>query len=235
MYHYFHPTEPGRWTVTTPVLDAQLQWLIGNDYKIERLRTIVDGLRNSPSTLSSHTLAITVDDGDISVYTEMFPLLKRYQVPVTLFVYPSAISTTGFVTWDQLREMVESGLVDVESHSLSHPSFRDERARRTPSEFSELLDRELTQPRKILSEKYGRDVDLLAWPHGVHDQEMRDAAFRAGYKAAFDVKHRPGLDANLLAIPRVNIAQRHRDNRLGVRLALSPQIVPTRDGWSIAS
>lgn len=55
----------------------------------------------------------------------MFPLLKKYQIPATLFIYPSAISNASYaLTWDQLKEMKETGLIDVQSHTFWHPNFR---------------------------------------------------------------------------------------------------------------
>jgi peptidoglycan/xylan/chitin deacetylase (PgdA/CDA1 family) len=38
-------------------------------------------------TLPTRSVVITVDDGHRSVYTHMFPLVKQYRVPVTLFVH----------------------------------------------------------------------------------------------------------------------------------------------------
>jgi peptidoglycan/xylan/chitin deacetylase (PgdA/CDA1 family) len=36
---------------------------------------------------------ITVDDGDISVYTHLFPLVKKYKIPISIYVSPMAIKT----------------------------------------------------------------------------------------------------------------------------------------------
>jgi peptidoglycan/xylan/chitin deacetylase (PgdA/CDA1 family) len=41
-------------------------------------------------------VAITVDDGHLSVYTELYPLILKHRPPVTLFIYPSAISNASY-------------------------------------------------------------------------------------------------------------------------------------------
>jgi peptidoglycan/xylan/chitin deacetylase (PgdA/CDA1 family) len=235
MYHYFHPENAGTWTVTTPTLSSQLLWLAAHHYTIQPLREVVSGLQSSPATVIPHAVAITVDDGEASVYTEMFPLIKRFRIPVTLFVYTSVISSASkFLTWDQLREMVDSGLVDVQSHTLTHPWFQKERERRSRDDFCAFLDAELRQSREILGKRLGVNADLLAWPYGIHDAELEAAASQAGYVAAFGVKYRPECATNPFALPRVNIAERHRGNRLGVRLARAGQIVSDGSRWLAA-
>ncbi|MCH6236770.1 polysaccharide deacetylase family protein [Cognataquiflexum rubidum] len=34
---------------------------------------------------------ITVDDGDISVYTHLFPIIKKYQIPISIYVSPLCV------------------------------------------------------------------------------------------------------------------------------------------------
>jgi Polysaccharide deacetylase len=49
---------------------------------------------------------------------------------VTLFVYPSAVSNAAYaLTWEQLRELQATGLVDIQSHTYWHPNFREEKRR----------------------------------------------------------------------------------------------------------
>lgn len=43
---------------------------------------------------------ITVDDGDISVYTHLFPLIKKYRVPISIYVSPITV-LTGRNFWFQ--------------------------------------------------------------------------------------------------------------------------------------
>jgi peptidoglycan/xylan/chitin deacetylase (PgdA/CDA1 family) len=67
------------------------------------LRELTDyylGKRQAPQP---HSVVITVDDGHISVYRDVFPLVRKCRIPVTLFIYPSAISNAPYaMTWVQL-------------------------------------------------------------------------------------------------------------------------------------
>ncbi len=230
MYHCFHPDAPAKWTVTTPVLEKQLQWLKRRNYSVKTLKSVLAGLEQGSA--ERHAVAITVDDGDRSVYTEMFPLIRDYRIPVTLFVYPSAISVAPeALSWAQLETMLASGLVDVQSHSLTHPSFREERARRRLTDFMAFAAHELRESRAMLADRLGVTADVLAWPHGVHNRLLENMAEDAGYTAAFSVKGDAKKPSNRFAIPRVNVAERHRGNRFDLHLSLSPQLRADAGGW----
>ncbi len=98
VYHRFGPTVVDGMTVTTPVLEEQLAWLRDHDYRIVPLRSLVDALEDAASPLPAHAVAITTDDGHRSVHSEMLPLIRRYRFPVTLFIYPSAISNASWAS-----------------------------------------------------------------------------------------------------------------------------------------
>src|SRR5258707_1322168 len=109
LYHRFDPHLAATpWTMVTGAFQEQLNWLGENDYRIVTLRSAVHRrLAKSPMS-GSREIAVSIDDGDATVYTEMFPIIKTHRIPVTLFVFPYAISRSAdAVTWDQLKEMVE--------------------------------------------------------------------------------------------------------------------------------
>jgi peptidoglycan/xylan/chitin deacetylase (PgdA/CDA1 family) len=139
-----------------------------------------------------------VDDGHRSVYTVLYPIIKQRRIPVTLFIYPSAISNSRYgLTWNQLKEMQASGLVDIQSHTYWHPNFRKEKGRRTPADYAAFVDSQLTRSRDELDKKLDIHVDLLAWPYGIFDSDLDAAAQHSGYRAAFGYAGgvaRPGDD-----------------------------------------
>ncbi len=227
LYHRFHPTEPGSTTVTTPVFEEQLAWLAEHHYAVVRLGFVVDALRGG-RPLEPNTVAITVDDGRRSQYTEMFPILQRTHTPVTLFVYTNAISyEPDALTWEEIGEMLKSGLVDVQSHTCSHPQFEKERARRSPADFEAFVTTELTKSKKTLEDRLHRPVDLLAWPYGVFDSALERAAAGAGYVAAFSVEgHLARVGDNLYSVPRIVVSDRDRGERLATLLDGGAKIDP---------
>ena len=63
---------------------------------------------------------LTFDDGYDDNYTELFPLLQKYNAKATIFVIPKAIGTPHKMTAEQVRELSRSGLVSIQSHTYSH-------------------------------------------------------------------------------------------------------------------
>ncbi|WP_264713373.1 polysaccharide deacetylase family protein [Limobrevibacterium gyesilva] len=224
-YHRFDPQAARSATVvTTPVLEAQLAWLAARHYRVVPLPAVVAALRGDGPVIDGPAVAITVDDGFRSVYTEMFPLIRRDRIAVTLFINPPAISSGhAYLTWAQIDEMRQSGLVAVQPHTLSHPDFRVERARRAPADFQAFVARELAGSRAQLEARFGTRADILAWPYGIHDAELESAAAHAGYVAAFALGSRaaaPGSDP--FALPRYQIY----DSDRGARFAAIAEGMP---------
>ena len=121
VYHRFDPSQSGSTTVRASVFKAQLEWLDSHHVRVVKLGAVVDALRGVGPEVKTPAVVLTVDDGNRSVYTEMFPIVHKYRIHVTLFIYPSAISNASYaLTWKQLREMRASGLVEVQSHTKSN-------------------------------------------------------------------------------------------------------------------
>lgn len=221
-YHRFDPTTAGPTTVTLRAFTAQLAWLAQHGFRIVRLREAAAVLRGSGAGTPPREAAITIDDGHRSVYTILYPLLRKSGTPVTLFIYPSAIGRASYaLTWAQLSEMQASGLVDVQSHTYWHPNFSAERRRRKPADFQRFVDDQLRRSRAVLEAHMGKPVDMLAWPYGIVTQDLEVAARDAGYEFAFAYgggPARPGGDP--LALPRVPVADATRGDRLDALIEL---------------
>ncbi|MFI5393938.1 MAG: polysaccharide deacetylase family protein [Candidatus Binatia bacterium] len=204
VYHRFGRVVADSMTVTTEVFESQLQYLEANGYAVIPLRQFVDYRLGRGPSPPPHSLVITADDGHGSVYTEMLPLVTRYRIPVTLFIYPSAISRADYaLTWEQLRKLHGTGLFEIQSHTYWHPNFRKEKKRLTSGEYEQLVATQLTRSRERLHRELGVTVDMLAWPFGIFDDDLIRQAVRAGYVAAFSLERRHASTRdNLMALPR---------------------------------
>ena len=204
VYHRFGPVVADSMTVTTAAFSSQLKFLKDNGYTVIPLKQLLEYFQKGSSPPPSRSVVITVDDGHRSVYTEMLPLVRQFRIPVTLFIYPSAISNATYaLTWSQLREMQATGLFEVESHTYWHPNFKIEKKRLSPSEYDQFVQMQLTKSKERLEKELGITVGLLAWPFGIHDQELIQQALGAGYTAAFTLQRRAACRSdNPMALPR---------------------------------
>jgi peptidoglycan/xylan/chitin deacetylase (PgdA/CDA1 family) len=215
VYHRFGPVVADSMTVTTVVFEQQLGWLREHDYQIVPLRTVVDAVHGNGKREVSRAVVITVDDGHRSVYTELFPLIRRYRFPVTLFIYPSAISNASYaMTWEQIAEMARTGLVDIQSHTFWHPNFRREKARLGPAEYKAFVVAQLLRSKKVITEHVKNEVDMLSWPFGIYDPELEQIARDTGYVAAVTLERHPAFPkTDLLALPRYLMSDLDRGAR----------------------
>jgi len=204
LYHRFGPVVADSMTIPTPLFESQLRFLHENGYTVIPLRELVDGYFRKGHIPSARWVAICADDGHKSVYTDMLPLIKKYRVPVTLFLYPSAISNASYaMTWEQLRELKDTGLFDFQSHSYWHPNFKKEKERLNPAEYERFVGMQLKKSKETLEKNLNAKVDMLAWPFGIYDGWLMTKATDAGYTAAFTIeRHQARPSDHRMALPR---------------------------------
>ncbi len=215
-YHRFDPVASHSATiVTTAAFTEQLDWLASHHIAVVKLSEALSVAHGTAP--HGPEVAITADDGWRSVYTIMFPIIRARGIPVTLFINPPQIGQgSAYLTWDMLREMARSGLVDVQAHTQSHPNFNTERARRAPDAYAAYIDHEIADSRAPIEHHLGQPADLLAWPFGIHDPTLEQAAARAGFKAAFALGSQaiaPGSPD--YALPRYQVYETDRGTRFG--------------------
>jgi peptidoglycan/xylan/chitin deacetylase (PgdA/CDA1 family) len=204
LYHRFGPTVADGMTITTPVFEAHLKYLKDNGYKVIPLRQLVDYYLKKGPAPAPKSVVIVEDDAHKTVYSDMLPLAKKYNVPITVFVYPSAISNAKYaMTWDQLRELKKTGLFDFQSHTYWHPNFKKERKKLKPAELDKLVDTQLKKSKDKLEKELGGKVDLLAWPFGIYDDYLLQHAVAAGYVSTFTIeRHHAGTADSVMKLPR---------------------------------
>jgi peptidoglycan/xylan/chitin deacetylase (PgdA/CDA1 family) len=204
LYHRFGPTVADGMTVTTPVFESHMKYLHDNGYTVIPLRQLIDHYRGKGPAPKPKSVVIVEDDAHKSVYSDMWPVIRKYRYPVTIFTYPSAISNAKYaMTWDQLRELKKTGLFDIQSHTYWHPNFKRERKKLKPEAFEKLVTTQLQKSKTRLEKELGGTVDLLAWPFGIYDDYLLKKASDSGYVAAFSIERRHATSSdNIMKIPR---------------------------------
>lgn len=207
-YHNFSNVK-GSMNLTPERFQEQLQWLQDNGYHVVPLRDVVAYLQGKDVTLPSKPVVITIDDGWKSAYKTMFPIAKKYNAPVTLFIYPQTISEgKNAMTWDELKELQKTGLVTVESHTWDHPNFKIMKRKLSAEAYAGYVKKQMVNSKKVLEEQLGTPVSLLAWPFGIYDAYLEQAASEAGYDMAFTIDARPANKSfRAMAVPRFMIIQ----------------------------
>jgi len=108
------------WTTPVGEFERHLRYFRDTDTRVMTLDEVAD-LIAADEPLPRRAVVITIDDADRSVYEQAWPLLKRYGMKAHLFV-PTAMvghrwADLDVCSWDELKEMADSGNVLVESHT----------------------------------------------------------------------------------------------------------------------
>jgi peptidoglycan/xylan/chitin deacetylase (PgdA/CDA1 family) len=210
-YHRFGTELVDSMTIKTSAFSEQMEWLKTNGYTVIPLDTAAQYIEGKIKSIPAKSVVITVDDGHKSVYTDLAPIVKKYKIPVTLFIYPSAISNAKYaMTWDQLNELESTKLFHVESHTYWHPNFKHEKKKLSPEEYAKFVDKQLGGAKKKLEEHMGHEIKYLAWVFGIYDDELLVDAKRAGYTAAFTIDRRHAASStNIMAEGRYMVISKH--------------------------
>ena len=78
---------------------------------------------NGEIGLPEKVMVITMDDGQIGCYTDAFPVLKKYNVPATIFIVNTLVGTPDYFSWEQAKEMYDTGLVKIHCHGYKHSEY----------------------------------------------------------------------------------------------------------------
>lgn len=116
----YHEISPDQWYYNTDAqFEDHIRWLAENGYQAIRLKQYYDYWTGAitEKDLPDKPVLIVFDDGRSGVYNYAFPILKKYNMPFTVFVITGVVGEKDFMTWEQLKEMVASGLCDIGSHT----------------------------------------------------------------------------------------------------------------------
>lgn len=116
MYHHMVPEgqDCNAMTITPGKFRADLDIILAKGYT-----PVLPGELAAGAPLPEKPILITFDDGYRSNYDLVYPILREYGVKacISIIVLMPDLPTDNFCTWEQLREMTDSGLVEVGSHS----------------------------------------------------------------------------------------------------------------------
>ena len=107
------------------------------------------------------TVIMSFDDGYLDNYTEMFPIIKEYNVKVTVFMISGYIGCDEYLTSEMMEEMSSSGLVSFQSHTESHPNLA--------SLGEAELRYQFESSNKTIESITGRPVTALCYPTGAYN------------------------------------------------------------------
>lgn len=186
MYHSFDDVD-WPYGVAPSVIKRQMEHLIKHK-NIVPLADVIE-FTQSKKSIPDNVVAVTIDDGYADTYEVFFPLAKKYKIPFTLFLTTdlSRQQTFGNLprpTWEQLREMNDSGLMTIGLHGHTHKDF-------VSVVKSNLVSPEIEESENLLEKEFDLSPKVAAYPWGIYNNEVIDVLKDRGYVAACSIHSGP--------------------------------------------
>lgn len=183
IYHSVRPYIQGesilqdRYDVTPEFFEQQLVYLRDHGYTTIGPNEIANYIRLGTTTPTAKPVMLSFDDGWENQYKYAFPLLKKYKMTATFYVYTKPIDAhkTSYLSWDQIREMDTAGMT-IGSHTLSHPLLKHS----LPVD----IHKEIFESKKVLERELKKPILNFAQPFGYSNPEIESVIKEAGYLAA---------------------------------------------------
>jgi len=222
-------------SVKIETLVAFFEWLKQDRWTVISTADI-DAAHSGARPLPPKAILLTFDDGYASFYNRVYPLLLAFRYPATVTLVGewmeqppgSKVDYGGvpvprekFLSWDQVRRMRSSGLVEVASHSYAlHVAVpinsqgntgaagrswvydRPSGKRETDPEYRARIRADLIRSREVIARETGEVPHVLAWPFGRFSGPAREEAVAAGFDHLFTLEWEPADARQLLDIPR---------------------------------
>ncbi len=143
---------------------SHMEYLVNNGYKT----LTFDELDNDEIYTYKNKekkVVIMFDDGWLSNYNIVFPIMKKLNLKFNIFLEVGAINKKdNYLTWDMIREMKDSGLVGFGAHTFNHIDARliDESN----------VDVEIYKSNNIIFTETGINVKDFCFPYGYYDKRI---------------------------------------------------------------
>ncbi len=152
-YHRFG-VKSTKLNVAPAAFEAQMEYLARNGYTVIPLKRLLRFLEGK-EPLPAKTVAITIDDGYRSTYEIAYPILKKFGFAATVFLYTDFVGASDALTWPQMKEMMASGLIEIQPHSKSHANLTLRLPGENEARYKERIKREVDAPLAVLRERLG--------------------------------------------------------------------------------
>ena len=204
------------YAISTKNLAQYFAWIQEEGWHPIRLEDVWQA-RQKKKPLPAKSVLLTFDDGALSSYTRVFPLLKQYDFPAVFAIPTSWINGNtkdadqaygehNLMNWDQMREMQQSGLTEFVSHSdnmhkgiVANPQNSMQPAAITreyspmfsnyesDEAYSDRVFSDLKRSKETLDFELGINSLAIFWPYGAVTKESEEIAAKAGLPMSFSL------------------------------------------------
>jgi len=140
----------------------EILYYMGSDFAILSPMGLIEG----------RGCLLTFDDGHLSDYEIVFPMLLKQNLKATFFIVVDNVGKKNYLSWSQIQEMQQQGMA-IGSHSLSHKDMT--------KLSNENVIKEFKQSKLILEDKLGILISSFSYPYGKCNFRLHKMGLSSGY------------------------------------------------------
>lgn len=225
------------YAVSPLAFEQQLIWLKDNGFHFVSIDDILAASKHQ-KPLPPKAVLLSFDDGYQSFYVNAYPIIKKYKAPVVLALVGSwlepemnqsinfdgkAIARSNMFSWAELQDMVQSGLVELGSHTyglhdgiLANPQGNMQPAMtarlynpktqqyETDKAYEQRIYKDLKRNDELLIQHGFKSPRVMVWPYGRYNADVVNIAKKLGMNVAFTLDDGPNTSAtDLTSLRRI--------------------------------
>lgn len=201
MYHYVEYNQDERdfirdsLNVPPHVFEAQIKTLKNAGYKFITPGDLLTIMEDETLRQEKYVI-LSFDDGYTDFYTDVLPILKRQRVKAVNYIIYNFMGNLNYMTKDQIKTVIQSGLVEIGAHTLNHAWLK--------GLDKETAQNELSMSKEMLEKEFGVTITSFAYPYGAYNREVITLTKKAGYTNAVTIEPGNMVDEkNIFELPRI--------------------------------
>lgn len=200
MYHHIlkDTSYHGKYVVSPSQFEEDLMYLKQNGYETVLIKDLIDFVYLNKE-LPQKCAVLSFDDGHLSNYHYIFPLIKKSNDKIVISVvgeYTDNATNTedrnvaySYLKWEDIKELDESGLVEIANHTYN---FHNKNKRmgigsvtgETKEEYTKIINDDLEKLNKKIKDITGKEPLTFTYPFGKVVENSYDVIKKIGFKAS---------------------------------------------------
>ncbi len=205
MYHRFNDNKYPETSISLEKFHQQIEYLKENDIPVLHLTDLVKYF-NDEKKLPEQSVFITIDDAYKSFYENGFPIIKKFEIPFSIFISANFVSNnkkSDYMSWEMLKNISNhNGL--ILNHSFSHKSLIELE--------QEQVRKEIIKNQLEIENNIGTQPKIFSYPYGESNLEIEEIVKKLDYQIAFSQHSSPVNTGQMrFRLPRFSINEEFGD------------------------
>lgn len=194
-----------KYSISPKNFENQIRYL-NSKKKVIPLTELVSNIKNNKKNPKG-SIIITFDDGYKNNYVNAYPVLKKYNMPFTIFLATDYIGHNkkkweGYemLSWEDVKEMAKNN-VSFGAHTCSHCKLTDV--------SQEVATKEIIESKHIIENKIGKKIDFFSFPYGrrgCYSEKIKQILKENGFECAVTANYGKNyLGSDLFELKRIGV------------------------------